>query len=96
MDKKEKYYNLIVNDLIKKTEIDYEDDWNEDGSDQEILIYPFFRHPIPTNEHPPTILPPKLEYRFSKHVIEKYGTHDDEVGMIWGNYRKRLQTLIKK
>tara|TARA_R110002126_G_scaffold197188_1_gene345091 strand:+ start:642 stop:905 length:264 start_codon:yes stop_codon:yes gene_type:complete len=84
MTKKEKYYNYVVEDLIKKTEIDY---------DQEIIKYPHLNFPYPS-------LIPRMatssysELRFSDHIQGKYGIQEDEVGMVWGQYMIRLQTLI--
>ena len=86
MDKKEKYINFIVDDMIKKTDIDY---------DREKIKYP----PTPTYPYSFSFffsllllsrpLPP-----FSKHVIERYGIHDNDVDNTWEIYKGKIKELI--
>jgi len=85
MDKrKEKYINYVVDDMIKKTEIDY---------DQEKIKYPFstslpssfFILPLFLSLYSPSI---------SKYVIERYGIHDNDVDNTWDMYKERIQSLI--
>ena len=84
MDKKEKYINFIVDDLVTKTEINYE---------QGRINFPFSHIP----SHPfyslsiLFILSP-----FSKYIKERYGTRDEEINIIWRQYKERIQSLIKK
>ena len=83
MNKKEKYINFIIDDLVSKTEIDNERKENS---------FPYL--PSPTKTSVPTIfsLPSRL---FSKHVIERYGVHDEEMEIIWYQYKEKIQPLIK-
>ena len=94
MSKKEKYYNFIVDDMVKKTEIDH---------DQEKIKFPFYNNSIFFSTLllilPPLYSPPNLSpifSRFSKHAIERYGTHDEEMEIIWNLYKEKIQSLIKK
>ena len=83
MDKKEKYINFIVDDMIKKTDIDY---------DREKIKYPFsssfsfFFFPF----H----LPSYLITSISKYVIERYGIHDNDVDIIWKLYKGKIKEVI--
>ncbi len=84
MNKQEKYINYIVEDLVKKTEIDY---------DREEIISPFlpFFSPIAS------LLSLFLPYSFSsisKYVKDRYGTTDEEIQIIWGQYKQRIKSLI--
>jgi hypothetical protein len=96
MDKKEKYYNYVVNDIVKNTEIDY---------DQEKIKFPFsYQSHLFSSTTLHTFLTPSsslLSYfhtfsRFSKHVKERYGVHDEEIKIIWYQYKEKIQPLIKK
>ena len=83
MDKKEKYINYIVEDMIKNTEIDY---------DREKIKYPFsssfylFRF----------ILYPHSPFfsNFSKYITERYGIHDEDVDIIWKLYKGKIKEVI--
>ena len=84
MNKKEKYINFIVDDLINKTKIDYE---------MVMLEFPFYfknsayifpyRHYFPTNL-----------ITLKGILIEKYGAHDGELSVVWLQYKKRIKELI--
>jgi len=84
MNKKEKYINYVVEDLVSKTEIDY---------DQEIIKYPFY-HSFPSISPPlnsllfPSLIP------FANHVRKVYGAHSEEIEIIWKLYKERIQSLI--
>ena len=84
MDKKEKYINFIVDDLIKKTEIDYE---------QGKIKLTYHSHLLST---PSTLL--YLSYTpslfFSNHVRKVYGAHSEEIEFIWDLYKQRIKELI--
>ena len=88
MNKKEKYINYVVNDLVKNTEIDH---------DQETIKFPFYyNYILPSSPLP---FPSILFYShhsttFSKHVIERYGVHDEEMRIIWNQYREKILTII--
>tara|TARA_R110000868_G_scaffold347143_1_gene608239 strand:- start:603 stop:875 length:273 start_codon:yes stop_codon:yes gene_type:complete len=87
MDSKEKYINFIVADLVKKTEIDYE---------QGKIKYPFFllflspSTPIFSSFY----LPSYLITSISKYVIERYGIHDNDVDIIWKLYKEKIKEVI--
>ena len=91
MNKKEKYINYVVEDLISNTEIDYE---------QEKIKYPF----LPNQPHyTSTLLPfPSPSFYllpilpFANHVRKVYGAHSEEIEIIWKLYKERIQSLIKK
>ena len=97
MDKKEKYYNYVVEDLVKNTEIYH---------DQETIKFPFYYTflslSIPTYLPLSLLLssPPSHYYslfsHFSNYVIERYGVHDEEMEIIWNLYKEKIQPLIKK
>ena len=101
MDKKEKYINYVVDDMIKKTEIDY---------DQEKIKYPSHpSHPCTTflfstflsnilslHLSSPSYSPSSPLPFFSKHVIERYGIHYNDVDIIWKLYKERIESLYKK
>jgi len=92
MDKKERYINYVVGDLVKNTEIDY---------DQEKIKFPFYNNSIffPPNLSPLRPLPFSpfaIISLFSNYVIERYGVHDEEIKIIWYQYKEKIQPLIKK
>jgi hypothetical protein len=91
MNKKEKYIKYIVGDLVSKTEIDY---------DQEKIKYPFLSNqPLYTTtsflsyffslSHPLSLYNP-----FANHVRKVYGAHDEEIKIIWYQYKEKIQSLI--
>jgi len=90
MNKKEKYINYVVDDLVKNTEIDY---------DQEIIKYPFYHTTPPftstliyfsLSSIPlfPSLIP------FANHVRKVYGAHSEEIEIIWKLYKERIESLI--
>tara|TARA_R110000751_G_scaffold15833_1_gene50850 strand:+ start:725 stop:982 length:258 start_codon:yes stop_codon:yes gene_type:complete len=85
MDKKERYYNFIVDDMVKKTEIDH---------DKKRIKFPF--HSLYTSFF--FFLTPPLSFfpLFPKYITERYGTHDGEIKIIWNLYKEKIQSLIKK
>ena len=106
MNKKEKYINFIVDDLIKKTEIDH---------DQETIKLPFLSYPqspfltqifpySPIDISRFTQRPPhslhsffkSFSTSFSNHVRKVYGAHSVEINIIWKLYKERIHSLIKK
>ncbi len=89
MNKKEKYINYIVDDLINNTEINYE---------QEIIITPFSSQ---SSFDPFYIISPSPYYPyrhslsiFSKYLKERYGVRDDESQIIWDQYKQIIKSLI--
>ncbi len=89
MSKKEKYINYIVEDLLKKTEIDYDMG----------MIKPFssFSSPHPLSSFFPfsLIFYYFSLYPFSKYMQEIYGAREEEVEIIWVRYRQRIHSLIE-
>ena len=84
MNKKERYINYIVDDLVSKTEIDY---------DQEIIKYPYQHSPhfstyLLTPSHTPH---PSL---LSKYIKEIYGARDEEIEIIWKLYKERIKDKL--
>jgi hypothetical protein len=94
MDKrKEKYYNYVVNDLVKNTEIVYE---------KQRINFPYpstnhfpnnLLHSSPATNHS-FFTSPSVSSSFSDHIQGKYGTHDYEVEIIWNLYKQRIEILI--
>ena len=82
MDKKEKYINFIIEDLVSKTEIDYE---------QGKIKFPFFPLSFPLYYSP--LLFPSFS-SFSNYIKEKYGAHSEEIEIIWKLYKERIKDKI--
>tara|TARA_R110000751_G_scaffold58320_2_gene123199 strand:+ start:1430 stop:1675 length:246 start_codon:yes stop_codon:yes gene_type:complete len=78
MNKKEKYIKYIVGDLVKKTEIDY---------DQEKIKYPFSLYLI-------SLFSPITPSSFRNYLKERYGAHSEEIEIIWNQYREKILTII--
>ena len=79
MNKKEKYINYVVEDLVSKTEIDY-----EQGKIKFPLSSPspsFFIQYL-------YLLPSSF---FSNYIKEKYGAHSEEIEIIWKLYKERIK-----
>ena len=82
MDKKEKYINYVVEDLISNTEIDY---------DQEKIKYPF----SPSPSFLPLFLQLSSPLTsISKYVIERYGIHENDVDNTWKLYKGKIIEVI--
>ncbi len=88
MNKQERYINYIVDDLISKTEIDY---------DMEIFHFKFLNKTMgfgllthqPYSHH-------SFPYSIMEYMRERYGSREGELMMIQKLYRSKLQSLIKK
>ena len=83
MNKKEKYINYVVDDLVKNTEIDYE---------QGKIKFPF--HSLSSFFIQYLYLLPSSF--FSNYIKEKYGAHSEEIEFIWDQYKERIESLYKK
>tara|TARA_R110000803_G_scaffold122202_2_gene190235 strand:+ start:336 stop:596 length:261 start_codon:yes stop_codon:yes gene_type:complete len=83
MDKKEKYYNYVVNDLVKKTEIDYD----------EGRIYTPFSPPLVLLSF--TFFTPSLDSFFSDHCKGVYGVNDGEIKYVWDEYKEIIKDKIR-
>ena len=84
MNKKEKYINFIVDDLVKKTEIDYD---NESVRFDFYTSKPSFFTPLPLYN--------LMSSGFATHVKTMYGARDSDVIVIWGSYRGRIHSKWK-
>ena len=89
MDKKERYINYVVEDLIKNTEIDY---------DQEIIKFPF--HSISIHYHLPPLLllfpsfPPILSFlSFSNYLLGRYAINEG-LNELWGLYINKIKNKV--
>ena len=81
MNKKQKYYKFIIDDMISKTEVDY-DTWGGTS-----VVFPYFPE---DNYYSDTI--EKLKYHdsyvndFSYYMSSRYGVIEDEMGMLYQIY----------
>ena len=92
MNKKEKYINFIVDDMVKKTEIDYETMRLTPPSFSSFL---FLSDPSLYPSSLPSLFSFLLPHpAFSEYVKERYGAHSEEMGIIWDLYKQRIQSLI--
>ena len=89
MDKKEKYINYIVEDMIKNTEIDY-----EQGKIKYPSTLPFPSYFFPSFTSFSTILFYSPLPSFSKYIIERYGIHDNDVDNTWEIYKEKIKEVI--
>jgi hypothetical protein len=86
MDKKqEKYYSYVVDDMIKNTEIDY---------DQEIIKFPFLFftysfYPLFT----PQFLSPSSPSFFSNYLLGRYAINEG-LNELWGLYINKIKNKI--
>ena len=84
MNKKEKYINFIVDDLISKTEV------TNTPFDREITFpfqpYIFFNLYIPHD----------YKDSFNKHVSSQYGVRESEYGILWNLYKERIGRLVNE
>jgi hypothetical protein len=99
MDKKEKYINYVVDDMIKKTEIDYDQEKIKSHSSIPSLPLLVFSPSPLLLLYPLSILfslsaysPPLLS--FSKYIIERYGIHDNDVDNTWEIYKGKIKEVI--
>ena len=77
-----RYINYIVDDLVRNTDIDY---------DEKIIKFSFFSAPSSL-----FFLPSSPYSFFSKYLKEMYGARDEEIQIIWDLFRERIQSLNKK
>ena len=90
MDKKqEKYYSYVVEDLIKNTEIDY---------DQEIIKFPFssFFSSLPPSIILPSSSPftlPSPFFYFSNYLLGRYAINEG-LSELWGLYINKIKNKV--
>ncbi len=84
-----KYIEHIINDLVRDTKIDY---------DQERIYFPHL-----TLSHPPPPFPYSLNLlhlsplsSFSKYCKENYGLTKEEIDYVWDQYRSIIKDKISK
>jgi len=82
MDKKERYIEYVVEDLVSKTEIDY---------DQEKIKYPY---PLLSSFPSSFFLPSFLTFSFRNYLKERYGAHSEEIEFIWDQYKERIKDKL--
>jgi len=83
MNKKERYINYVVGDLVKNTEIDH---------DKKRIKYPFLKSTYFLSSHPPHLTHPT--YPLFKYLKERYGARDEEVKIIFNHYKERIEILF--
>tara|TARA_R110000868_G_scaffold376252_1_gene641065 strand:+ start:598 stop:870 length:273 start_codon:yes stop_codon:yes gene_type:complete len=85
MDKKERYINYVVEDLIKNTEIDY---------DQEIIKFPYLSHPtlFSSFSFPSPHYPPHKIY-FSNYLLGRYAINEG-LSELWGLYINKIKNKV--
>jgi hypothetical protein len=93
MDKKEGYVNYIIEDLIKKTEVDYI---------LERVRFPFSYSStsyflLPTTSLSFSLLPflPLISSYFYKHIESYYGVPHELKDKIWVIYKERILESLK-
>ena len=86
MNKKEKYINFIVDDLVKNTEINYE---------EETVTFPFHPNPVLFDLSIYNFL---AQYSspifFTNYLISLYGVNRDEKETVYNRYKERILFLI--
>jgi hypothetical protein len=85
MDKKGGYVNYIIEDLIKKTEVDYI---------LERVRFPFLFGPSSLTSNY-SLLPPLLSSSFYKHIESYYGVPHELKDKIWVIYKERILESLK-
>ncbi len=103
MDKQEKYINYVVGDLVKKTEIDYEQEMIKLSflpliTSNYISFYPqlSFYFLIDFPSYPPSCSkpPPYISRSLSKYNEEIYGVSGDMENKIFSLYIDRIVKLV--
>tara|TARA_B110000211_G_scaffold149223_1_gene169849 strand:- start:403 stop:693 length:291 start_codon:yes stop_codon:yes gene_type:complete len=91
MNKKEKYINYVVKDILKNTKMD------EVTMHGGLVQLPFidvntwisFGEFVPTNMYPS-----RKKRLFNNHISERYGVNEREYEIMWEMYMEQLQGLI--
>ena len=85
MDKrKENYYNYVVNDMVKKTIVDIDDD--KVTYPVKLSIQVFYDPPFASYG---------ISHEFISHCEEVYGLNPDEIKYVWREYKSTLKRLGK-
>tara|TARA_R110000868_G_scaffold408977_2_gene693580 strand:- start:63 stop:368 length:306 start_codon:yes stop_codon:yes gene_type:complete len=96
MSKKEKYYNYIINDLVKDTNID-EELSNQLGTD--FVVFPFKKegkvfgdtHMAPVYSLGLSFMSMTFKDNFTEHLQSMYGVREDEVEILNDLYANALK-----
>ena len=85
MDKKERYINYVVEDLVKNTEIDYE---------QGIIKFPYNSHSYTTLTLSPLYLSlhPHFSF-FSNYLLGRYAINEG-LSELWGLYINKIKNKV--
>jgi len=83
MSRKEKYINYVVDDLVKKTRIDFEGGkiYFEFLGDSKLLQYSSHKYKLPP-------------FDFLDFIQQTYGAKESEIHFIWDVYRGKIKKLI--
>ncbi len=90
MDRKEKYINYIVEDMLKKTRFIH---------DENKISLPFHNHGRYEGFYDEFInygMYKTMSSFFGDYVEDIYGTTSEEVSILWDLYKERIESLIKK
>jgi hypothetical protein len=79
MGKKEKFINFIVDHLIKKTTFD---EYND-------IVAPFEMYSITITSSMNFSIYHRFVYEFKEHIINTYGTSEEETELVWTMFRSR-------
>ena len=82
--KKENYYNYVVNDMVKKTIVDIDDD--KVTYPVKLSIQVFYDPPFASYG---------ISHEFIRHCEEVYGLNPDEIKNVWREYKSTLKRLGK-
>tara|TARA_R110000822_G_scaffold182462_1_gene322039 strand:+ start:30 stop:308 length:279 start_codon:yes stop_codon:yes gene_type:complete len=89
MDKKEKYINYIVDDLLKKVILDY---------DRKNIIYDFLpdtmRKTFNVLYFRSNFIMFPYEHEFNDYVTERYGASGDDMYVIWDQFIRGVKEMV--
>ena len=78
-----KYVEHIINDLVRDTRIDY---------DQDRIYFPFLTYPVPLPSFSFLIFP---SIYFSDYCKDNYGLTEDEIKYVWDQYKTIIKEKIR-
>ena len=84
MDRLERYYNYVVDDMVKDTKI---------NNLKEVTQFPFssFLSASSPSHFPSFHLTVPI---FSRYIQQRYGVRDSEIQIIWYQYKERIISII--
>jgi len=86
MDKKERYINYVVEDLVKNTEIDYEQGIIKFPYNSHSLFHSFFLFPLYLSLHPHFSF-------FSNYLLGRYAINEG-LSELWGLYINKIKNKV--